>query len=37
MAWYSEQASRDLCVKLAEELVRAVKGEKLRYCLNGIS
>ena len=30
MAWYSEQASRDMKTKLAEEMVRAVKGEPLR-------
>ncbi len=34
MAWYSEQASHELCRKLAEELVRGLKGEPPRYCLN---
>lgn len=33
MAWYSEEASRDLKRKLAEEMVRAVNGEPLRYKL----
>lgn len=34
MAWYSEQASLDLKRKVAEECVRALKGEALRYQLN---
>lgn len=34
MAWYSEQASQDLKQKLAEECVRALNGEPLRYQLN---
>jgi D-3-phosphoglycerate dehydrogenase len=34
MAWYSEQASRDLKRKLAEELLRFVDGEPLLYALN---
>lgn len=34
MAWYSEQSAVDLNRKLAEELVRYVKGEPLRYMLN---
>jgi D-3-phosphoglycerate dehydrogenase len=37
MAWYSEQASGTCALSLRRELVRAVKGEKHRYCLNGIS
>ncbi len=34
MAWYSEQASLDLKRKVAEECIRALKGEALRYQLN---
>jgi D-3-phosphoglycerate dehydrogenase len=34
VAWYSEQASSDLKRKLAEELLRYVNGEPLRYPLN---
>lgn len=34
MAWYSEESSSDLKRKLAEEVVRAMKGEKLHYQLN---
>lgn len=34
MAWYSEQASLDLKRKLAEELVRYINGEPLKYRLN---
>ena len=34
MAWYSEEASVDLKRKLAEECVRAIKGEPLRCQLN---
>ena len=34
MAWYSEQASSDLKTKLAQEIVRALRGEKLHYMLN---
>lgn len=34
MAWYSEQASLDLKRKVAEECIRALKGEPLRYQLN---
>ena len=34
MAWYSEQASLDLKIKLAEECIRALKGEPLKYQLN---
>lgn len=34
MAWYSEQASVDLKRKLAEELVRYINGEPLKYRLN---
>lgn len=34
MAWYSEQASSDLKRKLAEECVRAMNGETLKYQLN---
>lgn len=36
MAWYSEQASSDLKRKLAEECVRALKGEPLKYQLNRV-
>ena len=35
MAWYSEEASSDLKRKLAEEVVRGMKGEALKYQLNG--
>lgn len=35
MAWYSEEAASDLKRKVAEEVVRAMKGEKLLYQLNG--
>lgn len=35
MAWYSEEASSDLKRKLAEEVVRALNGEALKYQLNG--
>lgn len=35
MAWYSEESSSDLKRKLAEEVVRAMKGEPLKYQLNG--
>ena len=31
MAWYSEQSSQDLKRKVAEECVRALKGEPLQY------
>ena len=34
MAWYSEEASKDLKRKLAEEMVRAMKGLPLCYQLN---
>lgn len=34
MAWYSEEASRDLKRKLAEEMVRAMNGQPLFYQLN---
>ena len=34
MAWYSEEASIDLKRKLAQECVRAIKGEELRCQLN---
>lgn len=34
MAWYSEEASSDLKRKLAEEVVRGMKGEELKYQLN---
>lgn len=34
MAWYSEEASVDLKRKLAQECVRAIRGEKLRCQLN---
>lgn len=34
MAWYSEEASSDLKRKLAEEVVRGMKGEELNYQLN---
>lgn len=34
MAWYSEQASLDLKRKLAEECIRALRGEPLHYQLN---
>jgi len=34
MAWYSEQSSSDLKRKLAEECVRFMKGEPLKYRLN---
>ena len=34
MAWYSEQASSDLKTKLAEEMVRYLKGEPLRNQIN---
>lgn len=34
MAWYSEQASQDLKRKVAEECVRALTGQPLRYQLN---
>jgi D-3-phosphoglycerate dehydrogenase len=34
MAWYSEQASKDLKRKVAEELVRAANGHPLRCALN---
>ena len=34
MAWYSEESSSDLKRKLAEEVVRAMKGEELHYQLN---
>jgi D-3-phosphoglycerate dehydrogenase len=34
MAWYSVQASQDLKRKLAEEIVRYLNGEDLRYQLN---
>jgi len=34
MAWYSEQASSDLKRKLAEECIRFMKGEELKYRLN---
>lgn len=34
MAWYSEQASSDLKTKLAEEMVRYLKGDPLRNQIN---
>ncbi len=34
MAWYSEQAARDLRRMTAEEVVRVLKGEKPHSCLN---
>lgn len=34
MAWYSEQASADLKRKLAEECIRALKGEPVKYQIN---
>lgn len=34
MAWYSEHSSLDLKRKVAEECIRALKGEPLRYQLN---
>ncbi|NLA12402.1 MAG: C-terminal binding protein [Firmicutes bacterium] len=34
MAWYSEQASRELKTKLAEEMTRACYGLPLKYQLN---
>lgn len=37
MAWYSEQASRDLQTKAAEEVVRFARGEKLRSPVNRLS
>lgn len=37
MAWYSEESSCDLKRKLAEEMVRAIRGEALHYQLNPFS
>lgn len=34
MAWYSEEAAKELKRKVAEEAVRFVKGEAVRYPLN---
>ena len=34
MAWYSEESSKDLKRKVAEELLRALNGEPLAHQLN---
>ena len=36
MAWYSEQASSDMKTKVAEEIVRAIKGEPLKNQINKV-
>jgi len=35
VAWYSEQSRQELQRKAAEEVVRGLSGEELRYCVNG--
>jgi D-3-phosphoglycerate dehydrogenase len=34
MAWYSEEAARELKCKAAEEAVRFLNGEKIHYPVN---
>ncbi|MEN1759704.1 C-terminal binding protein [Anoxynatronum sibiricum] len=36
MAWYSEQAAKELKQKVAEEVVRFVKGEAVHYPVNSL-
>ncbi len=36
IAWYSEAAARDMRVRAAEEVVRVLRGEKPRSCVNEV-
>ena len=37
MAWYSEEAAKELKRKVAEESVRFAKGEPIHYPINKVS